>query len=184
MKGAAVLAGVGPPGDDSFSDMRLATRLLFAALRYVPSLVEKVVDFSIGRLARDPDPEVLKKKLVRQRKLLLAMLTPKERELVGDKPEFIQEIVEDMREHFRQGSKGFVRDGQLLVEPWGFALEDVPFVGTRLYYGSEDTNTPARMGRNMAAKLESAVYNEYEGESHLTILENHADDIFGDIVKH
>ena len=54
----------------------------------------------------------------------------------------------------------------------------------RLYFGSEDINTPVRMGRNMAAKLKRAVFKEYEGDTHVTLFENHADDILRDIVVH
>ncbi len=122
--------------------MRLTTRMLFAGLRYAPSLVGAILDLAIGKKARNPDPEIMKKTVAGQMKYVDAMLTPGERQLFGGKREFVEEIVEDFREHFRQGAKGFVRDGQLNVEPWGFRQEDVPFTGVRLYYGSEDTNTP------------------------------------------
>lgn len=182
--GAAVVAGLGPPEDASFSDMRLATRMLFAGLRYAPGLVGAVADFAIGKNARNQDPEIMRKKIAGQMKYIEAMLTPRERQLFGKKPEFVEEILQDFREHFRQGAKGFVRDGQLNVQPWGFRLKDVSFPGVRLYYGSEDTNTPPQMGRNMAAKLKNAVFREYEGETHMTLFENHGDDILRDIVKH
>lgn len=116
-------------------------------------------------------------------KYIKAMLTPEECEIAEKDPKFIDEIVEDFREHFRQGPKGFVRDGQLLVEPWGFPLEDVHFEGVRLYYGSEDTNTPASTGRSMAARLKGSVYREYERETHMTLLENHCDEILRDFVE-
>ena len=164
--------------------MRLGTRILFASLRYAPGLVGVLSDLSIGRQARDLSSDDLKKKMGRQMKYLKAMLTPTERKLFEEEPEIIDEIVQDLKEHFRQGSKGFVRDGQLNVQPWGFRLEDVSFRGIRLYYGSEDINTPAQMGRNMAAKLKDAVCKEYKGETHLTLFGNHADDILRDVVEH
>ncbi len=164
--------------------MRLGTRILFASLRHAPGFVRAIAEFSIGKKARNPNPEVLREAVARQMKYVKAVLTPTELEQFGKKQEFMDEIVQDFREHFRQGADGFVRDGQLCVEPWGFRLEDVPFERVRLYYGSRDTNTPAQMGRNMAAKLRSAVYKEYEGETHTTLFENHGDDILRDIVEH
>jgi len=66
----------------------------------------------------------------------------------------------------------------------GIRLEDVPFAGGRLYYGSEDINTPAQMGRNMAAELKDAVFREYDSGTHLTLLDTHGDDILRDIMEH
>ncbi len=164
--------------------MRLGTRILFASLRHAPSLVRTIADVSIGKKARNPNPEVLREAIVRQMKYVKAVLTPAELELFGKKQEFVDEIVMDLREHFRQGSDGFVKDGRLCVEPWGFRVEDVPFEGVRLYYGSRDNNTPGQMGRTMAARLKGAVFREYEGETHMTLLENHGEDILRDIVEH
>ncbi|KAI4132972.1 MAG: hypothetical protein LQ338_000439 [Usnochroma carphineum] len=179
LKGAAVLAGVGPPEDSSFSQMRLGTRLLYAGLRYAPSLVGAVANVLVGRKARILEPEELKG-IMPHLKYLKAVVAPNERELL-ENPYFIMGMVQAFQEHFRQGPKGFIRDGQLLLEPWGFKLEDIPFPGVRLYYGSEDINTPPQMGRNMAAKLERSVYKEYEGETHKTLFGKHGDDILRDI---
>ena len=164
--------------------MRLGTRILFAGLRYAPGLVGAIADVTIGKKARHSNPEVLREAVVPQMKYVKALLTPTELELFGKKEEFVDEIIQDFREHFRQGSKGFVKDGRLCVEPWGFKLEDIPFEGVRLYYGSKDTNTPARMGMNMAAKLKDAVFKEFEAETHMTLFANHLDDILRDIVEH
>ncbi len=164
--------------------MRLGTRVLFTSLRHAPGLVRAIADVSIGKKARNPNPEVLREAVARQMKYVKAVLTPIELALFGRKQEFMDEIIRDFREHFRQGADGFVKDGQLCVEPWGFRLEDVPFERVRLYYGSRDTNTPVQMGRNMAARLKGAVFKEYEGETHMTLFENHGDDILRDIVEH
>ena len=158
--------------------------MLFNSLRYAPGLVGIIADMLIGKKARDPDSEVLRKTVVGQMKYLKAMLTPNERMLFEKRPGTIDEIIDDIRETFRQGPTGFVRDGQLNVEPWSFRLEDVPFAGVRLYYGSMDTNTPARMGRNMAARLKGAMFKEYEGETHMTLFDNHRDDILRYIMDH
>ena len=158
--------------------------MLFAGLHYAPRLVGVLADLLIGRKARDSNPEALRHKVNRQMKYLKRVLTPTEQKIFErEKPKFIDELVQDFREQFRQGPKGFVRDGQLNVLPWGFRLEDIPFRGVRLYYGSEDTNTPAQMGKNMAAKLKDAVFTEYKDETHMTLFDNHGDDILRDIVE-
>lgn len=183
LKGAAVLAGIGPPGDAAFSQTRQGTRILFAAFRYTPGLLRWLAEALVGKMVRDPNPEVMRRQLASQMSYVKAMLSAKERETF-DKSRFVDELVQDLREHFRQGPHGFVRDGQINVEPWGFELEDVPFPGVRLYYGSEDTNTPRRVGENMAAKLKGAVFKAYEGETHMTLFDKHAEDILRDIAEH
>lgn len=112
------------------------------------------------------------------------MLTERERALIEKKLGAINMMVKILREHFRQGVQGFVKDGQMNVQPWGFRLEDIALEAVRFYYGADDVNTPARMGREMAAKLKSAVFNEYEGETHITLAENHGEDIMRDMMKH
>ena len=182
MKGAAVVAGVGPPEDSTFSQMRLGTRLLFAGFRYAPSLVGAGTDLLIGRKARRSNPEILRKEIKHQMKYLKAITAPGERELF-EKPKFIDELIEDLQEQFRQGPKGFVGDGQILVESWGFKLEDVSFPNIRLYYGSKDINTPPQMGMSMATKLKGSVYKEYENETHMTLFEKHGIEILRDIAE-
>ena len=183
LKGAAVVAGVGPPEDPTFSQMRLGTRLLFAGFRYAPNLVGAGADFLIGRKARRSNPETLRKEIEHQMKYLKAIVAPEERKLV-EEPKFIDELIEDLQEHFRQGPRGFIRDGQLLVEPWDFKLEDISFPRIKLYYGSKDINTPPQMGISMATRLRGSVYKEYENETHMTLFENHGVEILRDIVDH
>ncbi len=36
----------------------------------------------------------------------------------------------------------------------------------------------------MAAKLKGAVFKEYEGETHMTLSENHGEEILRDVVEH
>ena len=177
------MAGVGPPEDPTFSQMRLGTRLLFAGFRYTPNLVGAATDLLVGRKARRSDPETLRKDIEHQMKYLRAIVAPEERELV-EKPNFIDELIEDLQEQFRQGPRGFIRDGQLLAESWDFKLEDVSFPQIRLYYGSKDINTPPQMGMRMAAKLKESVYKEYENETHMTLFENHGVEILRDIAEH
>ena len=183
LKGAAIIAGVGPPEDSTFSQMRLGTRLLFAGFRYAPNLIGAGTDLLIGRKARRSNPESLRRETKHQMKYLKAIAAPEELVLF-EKPRFIDELVEDLQEHFRQGPKGFIRDGQILVEPWNFKLEDVSFPTIRLYYGSKDINTPPQMGMSIAAKLQGSVYKEFENETHMTLFENRGVEILRDIAEH
>ena len=150
--GAAVLAGVGPPEDPSFSQMPWGTRLLFASLGYAPGLVGILTDLLIGRDARNKSAEDLQKTIEQQMKYVNKSLAPSEREAF-EKPEFIRELIQDLQETFRQGSQGFVRDGQLMAEPWGFRLENVSYPGIRLYYGSEDIKYASTDGPQYAIWL-------------------------------
>lgn len=87
-----------------------------------------------------------------------------------------------LRESYRQGSEGNVEEVWLVTSPWGFELEDVAFEGVRLWYGTEDENTPVGMGRKMAERLPHVVMKEYVGDSHMSILHNHLEDIKRDLM--
>ncbi|TKA47842.1 hypothetical protein B0A49_12723 [Cryomyces minteri] len=89
--------------------------------------------------------------------------------LFEEKSEIIDEMIQDFREHFREGPKAFVKDGQL--NGWGF-------------YESEDINTPARIGGNKAGKLKDAVFREYKDETHMTLFDKYGDDVSTDNVEH
>lgn len=76
------------------------------------------------------------------------------------------------REAFRQGAEGVTEDSKSATEYWGFDVEDVNYPGIRLWYGSDDVNTPPHFGKWMAARLSQPLYKEYAGKSHFTVWDN------------
>lgn len=177
LKATGVIAGMGP-AKDGVKDMMLANRILMQGIRYAPGLVERVVDYSVGQTFRSPDPEVLLNAMKKQ----LKWLPQKEREELEREPGGLEKVIKVFQAHFRQSSAGFVTDSRVLAEDWGFQLEDVSGK-IWFWYGDQDKNTPARMGRDMAAKIEGSRLKVWEGENHFALWGNHGDEIMQDILE-
>jgi pimeloyl-ACP methyl ester carboxylesterase len=86
------------------------------------------------------------------------------------------------REAFRQGAVGVTEDSKTATEHWGFDVRDVDYPGIRLWYGSEDVNTPPHMGKWMAERLPQAIYKEYPGKSHFTVWD-HVEEVLNDMLS-
>jgi hypothetical protein len=70
-----------------------------------------------------------------------------------------------MRQAYVQGAWAYAKGMELHWKRWGFELEDVGFLGIRLWYGKQNEGGPAEMVKHMAIRLEGAVYGAHEGES-------------------
>ena len=188
LKSVGVLAGVGPlDGDNNTEGRRFGVRLMMKMFEFSPRFTGWLTDALIGRKARHPDRQVFRDAMLWQLEWQkkYSNLRPDEKELLfKDNAKALEDVIDCIREHFRQGPQGFVKEGQILSEPWGFRLEDVEREGVRFYFGAEDTNTPAKAGREMASKMKNAEYNEYPGQSHMTVVERHGDEILRDIMRH
>ena len=78
----------------------------------------------------------------------------------------------------RQGARPLAVEMQLaLARPWGFAVSEVS-VGTRLWYGADDTLTPPQMGRYLASQIAGADLTVYPNEGHMALF-SHWDEITG-----
>jgi hypothetical protein len=69
-----------------------------------------------------------------------------------------------------------------VVGEWGFELEEVAFEGLRLHYGTKDVNTRVEVGRAMAGRLRDALLREFEGETHLSIMDR-TEEILRDLCR-
>lgn len=193
-KAVGVLAGVGPL--DSAGDtegMRTGTKVLLKYSRMSPTLVSWLAHRLIVRRARDPDPRALldfaQRQMDWQWKLVdwgLVKMSPEERELfTKDEGKVLRELVEIFREHFRQGSHGFMKEIDVLSSPWGFKLEDIDRKpgGVKFWYGGGDINTPALVGKRMAEKVKGSIWKEYKGETHFTVMENKGIEIMEEMMR-
>ena len=178
LRSVGVLAGVGPV-ELGLDGMRLSTRVFINLMRWASGPLKWITDKTIVRAARDPDPKLYKDLIVSQVK----WLKPAERELFFKDPTTIDDLVRVSREHFRNGSEASIKEGQIAVEPWGFKLEDIEYENIKLWYATEDINTPVQMGRKIAARLRNARLKEYPGETHFTLMEKYGEEILRDMVS-
>lgn len=82
-----------------------------------------------------------------------------------DKPEFYKLMLEVWKENLRVSSLGYAYDGLLLLQPWGFRLEEI----TRpvyLWHGTEDKNVPVELARALVARLPHCEAHFLPGRGH------------------
>ncbi|KAI9740336.1 MAG: Ribosome biogenesis protein [Cirrosporium novae-zelandiae] len=176
LKGVGVLAGMGP-WEMGTKGMNTAQRVLLNVGSWWPGVMH-LVDDSIGRAARDPDPEIFEDMMAKQ----LFNLKGEDRAAFDNK-ETLQILTKAARESYRQGGNGLAEEIRLVTSPWGFKLEDITFKTVRLWYGTRDRNTPISHGRRMAKRLPHAELIEYPGETHFTIGMNHSEEVLKQILR-
>lgn len=82
-------------------------------------------------------------------------------------------MAEAAAEAFAQGVEGVLDDLALFVTPWGFDARAIA-VPVVVAHGTEDTNVPLRNGEWLAATIPGATFLRYDGETHASLLANHA----------
>ena len=178
LRGAGVIAGAGPR-ESGLEGMASFGKIYYSISAWpsVTALTRKFFDWTVMSAVRDPDPEAFKKKIDK----VLQQLPKKDR-AVFDNEIFLKVTVESLREAFRQGSRGTADDSRIMGLPWGFRLEDIDCNMVKLYYGTEDVNTPVGQGRYMAQHIKNAVLKEYPGDTHFTLSANHDEEILKDFM--
>ena len=172
LKAVGIVAGFGPLYLTGKIGMGFGQRLTWTVLEWMPFVIRPFIDWMLLPAARDPDPDVFKRTVMQG---LSGMPEP---DLEALKHDFIADgIVASMKEAFRQGSEGLAYEGRLLAGKWPFSLSEIGFEGLMMWYGSEDQNCPLDMGRKMADEMIGVDFKAFEGEAHLSIEANHAEEI-------
>lgn len=178
LAGTGVLCGLGPM-EAGLQGMRLRQRLAWKIIPHLPSsYIRSVNQWYIGRHAINTSPIPFERAIHRY---ILKYLKAEEKEIML-RPDVWRDFVESMREAFIQGADGYANDARLLGGPWGFRLEDVESK-VCLWWGTADDLAPLAMGRWMAAKLRYGRLREFKGETHWTLIERHAEEIFSDLLE-
>ncbi|QUR69684.1 alpha/beta fold hydrolase [Mycobacterium spongiae] len=90
---------------------------------------------------------------------------PADRAILAD-PEFVDVLIRDQREAFRQGSRGPTTDALVHYRDWGYRLAETRN-RVHVFHGTDDTQVPIAYGRHLAANLPNVVLHELAGEGHL-----------------
>ncbi len=93
------------------------------------------------------------------------------------RPEIADLMTASLVEAFRQGAQGAAYEGTLLGGPWGFKLEDIVFPAVYLWHGEQDPEVSIGLGRTVARRIAQCTPRYYEGEGHISMIVNHADEI-------
>lgn len=162
---AVGMIGCGAPVDapDALVGMAPTRRRLAAILEHAPWLA----DAALSLLAPARHPE-------RLYNLMLRGLSPGDLERVR-RPEVWTARMRNIREAFRQGTRGFVREVSTFLHPWGFPLGGIR-VPVYLWHGEDDRSTPIAMGRYLAEEIPGCQARFLPGEGHF-LCYDHFDEI-------
>lgn len=164
LRGVGVWSGVGPR-EAGWSDIWPEARLLWNLYSCFPSAVRLVVDNAVVPMVQNPNRAMLKARFLKE----IAWMPEAEKAvLYGKDGKSVDTLLDSVRESFRQGSRGYLQEMKLLARPWGFQVEDISFEHVRLWYGTEDVNTPARMGCYIADRLKRPLLQVWVGHTHFT----------------
>ena len=90
-------------------------------------------------------------------------------------------IAQNQKEAFRQGIKGVAQDLKLYTDDWGFELEDIR-AKVHLWYGEQDKNVSAEMGKLYAKRIPGAQLKIYKDVGHL-LLVKYGEDVLKELVS-
>lgn len=142
---ALVLSSPSPAGfKGATRGMSIGNRIGLVLGRYAPSLLRRMLDSYVSLLEKDP--EQFLDALARQ-------MAPSDRALLSG-GEFREAMIRDLREAYRQGSRGHVVDGALAMTSldWGFDLRQIK-VPVYLWHGEDDRLVSKQMAGHLAAAI-------------------------------
>jgi pimeloyl-ACP methyl ester carboxylesterase len=131
---------------------RLSMRLLMAALGSDAASIEKRFARS-SRFFGEPDREVLQNAQIRRL------------------------FAQTLAECTRQGARGNLDEAMLLVQPWGFKVEEIAFEKIFLWHGARDRFVPVSLAHALAQALPHCTATFYPQEGHFSTPGNHGQDI-------
>ncbi|KAF2173796.1 hypothetical protein M409DRAFT_16067 [Zasmidium cellare ATCC 36951] len=163
------------PGCMKSKETILINRAVGIAVRtpILSSLLPYIVEFYVGREARDPKKaEQFEKRFVKD----VGARHPKEAQSL-ENVEVRKAAVDSCRESFKQGSRGWACEAKLLNEDWKIPVEKIH--GTRLdvWHGGQDQNVSHKLAEEMTGVLKGCKLHLLEDEAHVSLLVNYADQI-------
>ena len=124
---------------------------------------------NLSKLGLQGDPAKMRKQMLRN--------MPPSEKAYFEKPGRMEAGIASGVEAMRQGGRGPAWDMHMYVRPWDFRLEEICYP-VRLLHGEEDLNVPVAVARKVAAAIPDCQATFYPGETHLSTLTNHLDEVF------
>ncbi|WNJ19026.1 alpha/beta hydrolase [Pontibacter sp. G13] len=162
----SLMASVAPPEtEQDRTGMARANRWGFWALKYMPWLAKWGSNQFAKNLLKDPEAVLAQM----NRQLCEADQQIMERLRATGEMEF---LVEHLKEAFRQGAAGHIKDMNLLANPWNLPLNRIE-CPVHVWHGTEDTLSPIQGAHAWKRLLPDANLRVKSGAGHL-LMEEHA----------
>ena len=158
LEAVGLLGGVGPPAAPR-GDMQATNRIVFAASRLVPWVLEPAFGLQVRLVDRRPPSFVTQ------------LYSERDIGSLSDQidPEVAETVKRDFMETFAAGAEGVAHESVLLTRPWEFELSavEVPVV---CRYGGADRNVPPAHGEYVAEKVPTGELTIVPDTDHLGLL--------------
>lgn len=167
------LAGWAPLNEmrHSYAQMTPGDRLFAFLAHYFPRLL--ILPFrAIGRAARQSDTE-------RFHRLFASWLSESDHKALEDH-EMAKNLHQIVRESFRQGANGPMRDALLCYRDWGFPLGDV-HVPLHIYHGQDDKLVPVSFSHYVSQAVGSSSLTTYPEIGHYGLITRKQESILKEI---
>lgn len=175
----ALVSGVYPP-DLGTEGLLFGARMLLFVGAWVPRLVTgPVIDWLVGRKARDENPKLLEDFYDKE-----ASRSPEvDRKCLQDE-RFRRVAIDAARESMRQGGQGPATDLKLLADI-GVKIKDISDEGDgiHIWHGTGDQNTPSEMAEKAAKAMPRSRFRALDGEGHLSSPISFAQEIMQALVR-
>ncbi|KAJ5574939.1 alpha/beta hydrolase fold domain-containing protein [Penicillium hetheringtonii] len=174
--GAVIMAGA-YPFTLNMAGMLPDLRVLLNAGAWLPRFATGgLLDLVIGRAARNPDPKVLEKAME-----VSVMKRPGPEKTAWTRPKLKAAALESTRGAFLNGGAGAATE-LMILNDWGFELEDIDGRGIRLWHGKLDRNVPFAMAEQAAEKMPGVETHYCDENGHLDLV-FHIEDILDNLLE-
>lgn len=175
----ALVSGVYPP-EIGTEGLLLGPRILLLVGAWVPRFITSpVIDWLVGRKARDENPKLLEDFYDKE-----ASRSPEVDKKCLQDERFRRVAIDAARESMRQGGQGPAMDLKLLSD-MGIEIKDIgdDGDGIHIWHGTGDQNTPCSMAEKAAKAMSRSRFRALEDEGHLSTPISHAQEIMQALVK-
>lgn len=101
--------------------------------------------------------------------------------IIENNDKLVKFLVRDIKESFKQGSKGPALDAILQYRDWGFKISDIRFP-IHLYHGTADKFVPFVFSEELNRLLSKSTLKSYPNQGHYSML-SIFDELFNDLDK-
>jgi len=178
LNSVGIISGLGP-FYISKEHMSGPGKIMLSIGRFMPWLMGLFLGISFARPLKSKNQEKAKEHLFAN---MLKDIPEPDKKLMED-PVVFDAMWEQMKEVFRNGTKGATQDGALFTKSWGFELKDIPKeVKFFLWHGELDANAPIEIGKAVAKEIPHCVTKYFPEEGHFSLILNNFNELTSSLV--
>ncbi|MDP3560745.1 MAG: alpha/beta hydrolase [Legionellaceae bacterium] len=170
LNGLAIVSGLAPlDSPEARIGMARHLRVVNRLIQVMPwfSTVMMFVNYLVVKNIKNLNEKMLKQ-------------LPEVDRVVFNDPVIAKQLFASSHEAFRSGIAGPAQEMRLIVNPWRFNLEDIPFP-VMIWQGALDGQVPLSHGAIYADSMPNAKLQWFEQEGHFSLIHNHIDKILGGV---